>query len=69
MTAGTLKKILSRIPDETLVVTGGRDHTYRRTYAALAQAAFNQENDLFSEYHGKKHMSKGDVKISVVLIS
>lgn len=68
MNVKKLKKLLEKLPDDTIVVTSSSDHSYRHVGADYTDAE-QQNNGDFSEYHGDKHMFPGSKKIKVLVIT
>lgn len=57
-----LIKKLKRAPDDAVVVTAARDHSYRKVGLATVVPAENHGDDEYSEYYDKANMSGGTLE-------
>jgi hypothetical protein len=71
MTVGALKEILKTVPDDTVIVTSGSDHSYEpvgQFQASMVTAEYVKKSHYFGEYWDDDSMSPGAVKIEVIVI-
>lgn len=69
LTAGELRKVLDRVPDDTpILIAGGPDHSYRKPSGAEVNLA-GYAQGYFGEWYGRKHASPGERPISAIIIS
>ena len=70
MTVAHLKKLLEKIPEDTVLVTHGSDHSYDPLSvraATLVEAEYVKSAHYFGEYYGDLHDPESEV-IKVVVI-
>ncbi len=60
-----LKKLIKDVPDDTIVVTDGSDHSYSKSRAEVVDAWQYEDGDL-CEYYGPEYES-GSGKVVKVL--
>ena len=63
-----LKKIIEFLPDSTLVVVPGSDHSYREADARQSISIYTEKANHLSEDFGEK-LEKGDQRIAVLVVS
>lgn len=67
ITVGTLKEKLADLPDDTVVVLNGSDHSYIPAWAAKLVHAEEHSGGEYSEFYGQEHLRK-DSKVSSVFL-
>jgi hypothetical protein len=68
MKVGQLKKLLAKVPDDTMVVTDSHDHSYRRVDVAEKVKAEKCAGK-FNEYYGKDQIFENGVVVDVFRIN
>jgi hypothetical protein len=68
-TVKRLKKLIENLPDDTLIVTNGRDHSYRSVSAQSDWIGYDVALGTFSEWHGKEHASEDEQRVKALIIN
>ena len=70
ITIGQLKKMFveENIPDDTVIVTSGSDHSYQHVQASIEEAELDLKSRLMWEYYDKDSKNKKSNKVISVLV-
>jgi hypothetical protein len=66
VTAGQLKRLLARVPDDALLLKGGPDHSFKEIDAAIVDVA--KEGRAFCEWTGDQRDYAEPVKVVKAIV-
>lgn len=71
MTIKELKALIQDLPDDTLLLSGGSDHSYIRAHVSkgTALAAYNDANYFYEDFGDEYKDNKKDKRITALIIS
>jgi hypothetical protein len=60
MDVGKLRELIKDLPDSTLIVVPGADHSYRNTHASLKRVIFENDGDQMTEFYDSVVLTSAD---------
>lgn len=67
-TVGELRKLIEGLPGDTKILSASNDHSYCESKVVFGEAVYNEVFHWWSEYHGPKYLSKGELVKKALIV-